>query len=232
MTDTATAPRGVRPPMSNSARSKATGWGITALIAVVVWIAAGAMLPSGLPFGEGVQGIIYGALNAMTAMGLILIYRSARIINFAQAEIGGLCSSFSVIMVSGSHLSYYEAVPIGIAVALATGALVDLIFMRRLNNAPKLIVTVATIGIAQLLGAIEIALPSMYGTGGLSSVNKFHFPSNFHFHLGPVLFKSDAVVVMVVVPLVLLGLWWFLGRTDIGVAIRGAADSKDRAMLL
>ncbi len=189
-------------------------------------------MPGGLPFGIALQGIIFGALNAMTAMGLILIYRSTRIINFAQAEIGGLCASFSVIMVSGSHLTYFEAVPIGLVVGLATGALVDLIVIRRLSKAPRLIVTVATIGIAQLLGAAEIALPSIYGTGGMSSVSNFHFPSAASFHLGPVLFKSDTIVVMVVVPLVLVGLWWFLGRTDLGIAIRGSADSLDRATLL
>ena len=210
----------------------ASNWGIAAICVVVVWVMAGHFMPGGLPFGISLQGLVYGALNAMTAMGLILIYRSTRIINFAQAEIGGLCASFSVIMVSGSHLTYFEAVPIGLVVGLATGALVDLIFMRRLANAPRLIVTVATIGIAQLLGAIELALPSLYGNGGLSSVSNFHFPSAVSFHLGPVLFKSDEIVVMVVVPIMLVALWWFLGRTDVGIAIRGSADAKDRATLL
>ncbi len=207
-------------------------WAAVAVGAVVAWILAGAFMPAGLPFGIALQGLIYGGLDAMTAMGIVLVYRSARIINFAQAEIGGLCASFAVIMVAGSHLNYFVALGIGMVVALVTGAMVDLVFMRRLANAPRLIVTVATIGIAQLLGAVEIALPSLYGTGGVGSVNSFHFPAKLQFHLGMVLFNSDRILVMVVVPLVLLGLWWMLGRTDVGVAIRGSADSRERAMLL
>jgi ABC-type branched-subunit amino acid transport system ATPase component/ABC-type branched-subunit amino acid transport system permease subunit len=207
-------------------------WLVALGVFVAAWFVAGALLPGGLPFGVGVQGLIYGGLDAMTAMGLVLIFRSARVINFAQAEIGGLCASVAVMMVAGSHLNYFLGLLIGLVAAAASGALVDLLFIRRLANAPRLIVTVATIGIAQLLGSIEIALPNLYGNGGMSSVSRFKFPATLNFNLGPVAFHSDEVVVMVVVPLVLLGLWWFLGRTDVGIAIRGAADSRDRASLL
>lgn len=44
--------------------------------------------------------------------------------------------------------------------------------------------------------------------------------------------RGDRVWALAVVPAVLVGLWWFLGRSGTGIAIRGAADSAERALLL
>ena len=43
-------------------------------------------------------------------MGLVLLYRSSRIINFAQAEIGGLAAATAVVLVAGHGLPYFVAV--------------------------------------------------------------------------------------------------------------------------
>src|SRR5438132_1009356 len=134
-------------------RTPALRWSAGVVGVGVAWAIAGALLPSGLPFGIVLLGVVLGGLSALTAMGLVIVYRSARVINFAQAEIGGLAAAVAVVMVAGSHAPYFLALPVGLAVALATGALVDLGVIRRLFQAPRLIVTVATIGLAQVLGA-------------------------------------------------------------------------------
>src|SRR5438067_11496479 len=107
-----------------SARSRAAAVTLGVLLA---WTVAGALLPSGLPFGVVLLGLVLGGLYGLTAMGLVLIYRSSRIINFAQVEIGGLAATVAQVMVRGWHQSYFLAVPIAIAVAVATGALVGAI---------------------------------------------------------------------------------------------------------
>src|SRR4029077_16124663 len=125
---------------------------ITAAI-LIAWVILGALLPSGLPFGVILLGLVLGGLKALTAMGLVLIYRSSRIINFAQVEIGGLAAAVAQVMVRAWNQSYFLAVPLGLLVALGTGALLDRVVVRRLFNAPRLILTVATIGVLQILGA-------------------------------------------------------------------------------
>ena len=81
-----------------------------------------------------------------------------------------------------------------------------------------------------MLGGAELGLPSLFKH--LDPLTRFHGPIKLTFGLGPVLFHGDDVIALVVVPLVLLGLGWFLYRSDIGVAIRAAADSGERALLL
>ena len=204
----------------------ATGIGIAALLCG----AGAAVLPRGLPVGVILYGLVLGALSSLTAMGLVIVYRSARIINFAQAEIGGLAASVAVIVVVGEHQSYYLAVPAGLVTAVLTGALVDFFVIRRLFNTPRLIVTVATIGLAQILGAVELALPSMVGKVG--PLTAFTSPFTFRQRIFPYLFTGDDVVAVGAVAVTICALGYFFGRSLLGVAIRGAADSGDRAELL
>jgi len=198
--------------------------------AIALCAVAAAVLPQGLPLGIVVYGLVLGGLSSLTAMGLVIVYRSARIINFAQAEIGGLAASVAVVMVIGWHLPYLLAVPVGMAFALGTGALVDLTVVRTLFRAPRLILTVATIGLAQVLGAAELFLPHI--VGHVRPLTSFSTPFSFRFHIAPMVFDGNDVVAMLVIPAVLAALAIFFNRTGYGIAIRGAADSNDRAVLL
>ena len=207
------------------ARALAVGSGF-----VVAAVVAARLLPKGLPLGVVLFGLVLGALSSLTAMGLVIVYRSARIINFAQAEIGGLAASVATILVVGNHEPYVVAVIAGIATAVITGALVDVLVIRRLFEAPRLIVTVATIGLAQVLGAAELALPNVIGHVG--PLTTFTTPFSFSRRIFPFVFTGDSLVAVLAVVAIVIGLGYFLGSSLLGVAIRGAADSPDRAELL
>ena len=203
-----------------------------ALVALVAGLAflVGQVLPNGAPLGIILLGLTLGGLTALGALGLVLVYRSSRIVNFAQAEIGGLAAAVAVIMVAGFQLPYFLAVGVGLLAAVGTGFLVDATVVRRFFTAPRLILTVATIGVAQILAATEIILPTRFHH--LQPFSTFKTPFTVHFRVGPVLFNGDHVVAVVVAVLCAVGLTWFFRRSDTGVAIRAAADSNERALLL
>ena len=202
-------------------------WG---LAAATTWLVARALLPSGVPLGVVLWGSVLGSLSALTAMGLVLVYRSSRIINFAQADIGGLAAAIAVVMVTGWHVSYFVALPIGLATAMATGWVIDVVVVRRFFNAPRLILTVATIGVAQVLGGLEVGLPSLFAH--LQPLSTFKTPFHFHFDLFPFIFTGDHVLALVVVAAALIALAWFFRRSDTGIGVRASADSAERALLL
>jgi ABC-type branched-subunit amino acid transport system ATPase component/ABC-type branched-subunit amino acid transport system permease subunit len=200
------------------------------LLLVPAFFVAGALLPNGLPLGVVLLGVVLGSLQALTALGLVLLYRSSRIINLAQAEIGGLAAATAVILVAGNRIPYLLALPIGLGVAALTGVLIDATVIRRLFHAPRLIVMVATIGLAEVLGAAEIFLPHIWGH--LRPFTTFHAPISVSLRVGPLVFDADHFVAVGVTAVAVALLWWFLVRSDLGVAVRGAADSQDRAALL
>ncbi len=214
--------------MIRARRSKITSNVAIAAAFVALYVVVDALHPLGL--GVLLKGVVVGGLSSLVAMGLVLVYRSARIINFSQQVIGGLAATVSVLMISGEGLSYWIAVPIGLAVAVATGFVIDSVVIQRFVKAPRLILTVATIGVYQLLGAAELGLPNLFPLGKGST--NLTTPFTFHFFLSPFIFTGDDVVAIVVVPIALLGLYWFFVKTDYGVAIRGASDSNERAVLL
>jgi ABC-type branched-subunit amino acid transport system ATPase component/ABC-type branched-subunit amino acid transport system permease subunit len=203
---------------------------LIALGVLVVFAVLRYALPQGMPVGVVVQGLVLGSLNALTALGLVLIYRASRVVNFAQAEIGGLAASVAVVLVAGEGWSYWLALPAGLVVAMLTGLLMDLTVVRRFANAPRLIFTVATIGAAQVLGAFELGLPSI--SPSLGPLSTFRTPFEVSFRIGPLVFNGNHVMALVAVPLVLLGLVTFLSKSDTGIAVRAAADSQERALLL
>ena len=191
---------------SRSGRVFATP-GVTLLGAIAAFFVASAAFPKGLPFGIVLLGLVIGGLNSLTAMGIVLIYRASRVLSFAQADIGGLAAGVAVVLVTGKGFPYFVALPIGLAVAVGSGALIDATVVRRLFNAPRLIVTVATIGVAQLFGAGEVVLPTFFTK--LKPFTTFTTPFNVHFQVGPILFNGNDIMAIAVVPVALVLLWWF-----------------------
>lgn len=198
--------------------------------AVVAYALAGVLLPKGLPLGVALLGVVLGALHGLTAMGIVLVYRSTRIINFAQAEIGGLAAALAVLLVTGKGVAYFVAVPIGLTAALMVGAAVDATVVRRVAKAPKLIGTVAMVGVAQILGAGQLVLPHLF-TDDLAPFTVYKTPFDFSTRIGPILFRGDHLLAVVASVLVVVAISWFLGRTRIGTGIRAAAEAPERALL-
>jgi len=105
--------------------------------------------------------------------------------------------------------------------------------IRRFAKAPRMILTVATIGVAQILLIFEI-LPNLINKTATQQRNALQFRSPFtgHFTFGDVRFGTDHMIVLVVAPLILVALALFFTRTRYGVAARAAAENEERARLL
>jgi branched-chain amino acid transport system permease protein len=175
-------------------------------------------------------GAVLGSLSALVAMGIVLIYRANRFINFAQGDLGGVAAVLGVSLLATKHWPFLGALPAGIGAALVLGAAVEFLFIRRFAKAPRLILTVASIGIAQLLQGLQLALPSAFGLDFAPQ----DFPTPFDFRLDwhPVVFRGNHLLAIIVVVGVAVGLGAFFRFTRVGIAVRGAAESSDRAWML
>lgn len=171
-------------------------------------------------------GVVLGSLLAMVAMGLVLVYRANRIVNFAQGALGAAAATLAASI----GWPFIPAVILGLIAALGLGAVVEIAFIRRFANAPRLVLTVATLGIAQLLDALGLLVPRFFDIDDIPDPPQP--PFNFTFEWDPIVFQSGHLLIVVVVPLIALGLSVFLRRSRFGIAMRAAAESTDRAALL
>ncbi|MEA3056928.1 MAG: branched-chain amino acid transport system permease protein livM, partial [Actinomycetota bacterium] len=159
-----------------------------------------------------------------------LIYRSSRIINFAQGDLGGVPASFGVLLMLGPGVPFVLALPVALVAAIVLGAFVEFALLRRFFKAPRLILTVVTIGLSQLLAGLTAVMPNIFDlkTAGVS----YKPPIALSFSVGPTRFDGNEVIAMIAVPIVIGALTWFLRSTSYGIAIRASAESSDRAALL
>jgi branched-chain amino acid transport system permease protein len=208
------------------------GWVRGAVIALLLypfWMFLNGTLKHGAPPEIILNGVISGSLYALVAIGIVLIYRANKVINFAQAEFGSVAAVLAIEFVKQWHWNYFLAIGAGLVIALVVGGFVEVAIIRRFRNAPRLILAVATIGLAQVLNGIAILIGIEWS--GMSS-GGFNTPFGWHFKLGAKVFYGDHILVLIVVPIVLALLASFLRFTDYGVAIRAAAENGDRANLL
>ncbi len=182
------------------------------------------------PMGIYVQGAVVGGLTALISFGIALIYRANRIANFAQGDLGAVSAILAVLLIVGPRWPYPLAVLTGLAVAVVLGAVVELAIIRRFFKAPRLLLTVATLILSPLLATIGTIQPAFFDL----TVPPQNFPSpfNFSFEIKPVTFRGNDVIAMVAIPLVILALAAMFRYTNVGIAIRGSAESAERAFLL
>lgn len=206
------------------------------VVAVVVaysllyWV-PGSPLPDKVPWGVVTQGIIFGTSYALLAMGLILIYRTTRIVNFAYGAMGAMPGSIAVALFVSKGWNYYLAIVFGLIIGTVGGALVDLLVIRRFARSSRLVLTVASIGLAQVLGAIGLITAVVLSVGGGIGAN-FETPLSGSWSVRPYLVRGDHLLMLAVAPATLAGLGWFLYSTDAGRAVRAGAENEDRALLL
>jgi ABC-type branched-subunit amino acid transport system ATPase component/ABC-type branched-subunit amino acid transport system permease subunit len=170
-------------------------------------------------------GVFTGLSYGLLAVGLVLVYRSSRFINFAHSAIGLFAAALFAQATNVYGIPYWIAFPGGIAAGALIAAFTEKSIVRRLVGAPKVLSMVATLGLGQALifFALSISGDSLQGTT---------FPKPPGFPEGDVgaLFVNQAYTATAILsPLLLIGLVLFLQRSSYGVAIRGAASNPDAA---
>jgi len=183
-----------------------------------------------VPAGVALRGVLIGLLTAMISVGMALVYRANRILNFAQADLGYIPASLSVMITIATGLPWLVAFGAGLAAAAVLGAACELLIIRRFFRAPRLILTVATLGLTQLLAFGGLLLPRLFDEKVRSQ--RIDPPFDLTFHVDPLVFTANDVFVLVGAPIAILAVGLFLQRTAVGVAIRASADRAERASLL
>jgi len=173
-----------------------------------------------------VIGLITGAAYGAIALGLVLIYKSSGVFNFAQGE-------FATVGVFGLWLLHTNGVPYlfamlgGLVASILMGLVTERAVIRPLFDASRVTLLVATAGVALLAIGVEIwfgeatlrnAAPALPRLGRVSV-------------LGIQISDQQLLLLAVLIGLAaLLGV--FFTRTNLGLAILGASQEPTAAELV
>ena len=172
-------------------------------------------------------GTIIGLTYGLLAVGIVLIYRTNRIINFAHGHIGAFGSAFFGVAAVKWHIPYWVAFPIALIVVAATGAAAETGVVRRLRTAPRLMSMVATLGVGQFLVIFAAIINSTASAGALYPQPSW-LPA---FNVGALRVTQAYSGMLILSPLFVVAIALFLKRSRFGLAIRAAAANPEAARM-
>jgi ABC-type branched-subunit amino acid transport system ATPase component/ABC-type branched-subunit amino acid transport system permease subunit len=170
-----------------------------------------------------ITGLTYGLLSA----GIVLVYRTNRVINFAHGEMGAFGAALFGLLSDRAGVPYYLNLPIALLAGAGIAALAEVAVIRRLRKAPKLMSVVATLGVAQLLTVLALVVNGQAGAGLI-----FPEPPGLPvFEVGALRVTPSYTGILFFAPLVVVALAIFLRRSRFGLALRASAANAEAARM-
>ncbi|MGO9027677.1 MAG: ABC transporter permease [Acidimicrobiales bacterium] len=200
-------------------------WITPVVLLVVVQVALFPMPPA-----VWAEGAVLGLLGALMAVGLALVYRLNKVVNFAQGDLGSAPAVLAYGLIALSGVNYFLALLTGLASVVVLTLVVEMLIIRRFVRAPRLVLTVATIGLSQALIVGSLLVPRIWSASITNAT--IGFPWHAHLSISPVVISADYLVALVVAPLALGAVALWSTRTDLGIATRAVGDRRDRAAML
>jgi ABC-type branched-subunit amino acid transport system ATPase component/ABC-type branched-subunit amino acid transport system permease subunit len=180
-----------------------------------------------VPAAVVVLGAITGMTYGILAVGLVLVYRSSRIINFAHGEIGALGASLLGLLVVRAGVPYWLAFLAALLLSAIAGGASEMIVVRRLRSAPPIMTIVATLGLAEFLLSFSLLI-----NGQVAAGTSFPEPSFLPtFNVGALTVTPAYSGMLILTPILVVALTIFLRKSRFGLAIRAASDDRDAARL-
>lgn len=166
-----------------------------------------------------VIGLFQGAVYGLLAVGIVLVYKGARVFNFAQGEFGTVAAFVAWALFTNMGLPYGLAVLAALVSAVLMGLTMERLVIRPLFNASRVTVLVATVGVALLTIGLTILLGKTEGR-----VLEPAIQGDALNILGAGIEIQQLLVVGILAVLAVL-LAYFFSRTNLGLAV--LATSQD-----
>lgn len=162
---------------------------------------------------------------AMFALGIVTIHRASRVLNLAHGAMAMLPAYVTYALArAGAPIAL--AFIGGVAFGAALGAAVERLVLRRLRGASE---TTQTVGTVAVLGLLIALAARIWGTAPLRAPGVF---PDHTFRIGRSVLQGGEIGLFCVALIVTAACLFLFGRTDLGLAMRGAAENPRAAALM
>ena len=178
-------------------------------------------------FGQQVvSGLSAGCLYALAALGLVLIYRTMDIVNFAHGEMAMVSTFMAHTFLVRLGFSYILAALGALIFAFIFGMAVERIFLRPIQGGPLISLMIMTLGLFMVLNG---------AAGWVWGFDPVSFPravSGRPIWIGDLIITRDSILVLAVTIAMALALYLVLRFTMAGIAIRATSQNSRAARLM
>lgn len=184
-------------------------------------------------------GILNGGIIALIALGIVLIFKSSEVFNFAQGQLVML-GAYVTWWFAGANengngifnLPLWVAVILALIVMAGIGLLIERLALRPMTGQPLLSIVLMTLGMAAFLDGLAAVVfdiapksnfPAPYSP---SDVITIPFPGAFN---DAIILKQTLVAAFIVAMLATIGFMLFFRLTRTGLAMRATAEDHELA---
>jgi len=178
-------------------------------------------------FNITLSGLVEGMIYAAFALALVLIWRSTRIVNFAQGSMAAATTFVALALIDAGQ-SYWVAFVVALISGFVLGAIVERVIIRPVEGGPELNAVIVALG---LFVALQALIAVIFG----SSFQSFPTPFGVRgFAIGDTTIAITPTSLYIIGSvLIVMALLVALFRfTRIGLAMRASAFSQEVSRLL
>lgn len=182
-----------------------------------------------------ISGLSTGAAYGLFGLGLVLLYKSNRIFNFAQGEFATVAAIVAFVLDRGvgwlPKLPYFLAIGIGVLTSVLVAMLTERLVIRPLFHRPRVVLVVATVGVALFLIGIEGLLPYPQTASMRTISDALNVQSYLTQIDGVVVLDQDVAKLIVLAALAVLA-FLFFRYTHTGTAILAVSQDVTAARVV
>jgi len=191
---------------------------------------------------QTVTGILNGGVIALIALGVVLIYKSSEVFNFAQGHMVML-GAFIVWWFAGAdergtelfNLPLWASILAAFVVAILIGLLIERLALRPMTGQPLLSIILMTLGLSQFMQGLAVLIFGVVAKGNFpvpfasSDVIMVPFAGAFN---DTIILKKTLITAFVVALAAAGSLILYYQLTKSGLAMRATSENHDGARSL
>ena len=183
-----------------------------------------------------VTGLLSGGPIALIALGLVLIFKSSEIFNFAHGQmlLIGTLLTWWFSAEEGLGLPVGMAIVLALAASVLLGLLIERLALRPMTGQPLLSIILMTLALSQVLQGLSILVfgtsqrnfPSLFS---VTDPYRIVLPIDYNGNPIQIILRQNLVWSFVVAMVCVVVLWAFFQYTRTGLAMRATAEDHETA---
>ncbi len=179
-----------------------------------------------------INGVAWGSIYALIALGYTMVYGIIRLINFAHGDvymIGAMSGYFLArwLSLQNGPASFFIILPLSMLVCALLGFVIEKLAYKPVRHAPR---------ITALITAIGVSLFLEYGGQLLFGADPKFFPTliptNPFINLGGVFVSNIQFLIIITSLVLMIILHWIVMRTKMGLCMRAVSFSHTASALV
>lgn len=183
-----------------------------------------------------ITGILNGGPIALMALGLVLIFKSSEVFNFAYGNqlVIGTMATWWFWSEDGMGLPLWLAVLCALVVSVILGLLIERFTLRPMTGQPLLSIVLMTLALSQILqgftilifGTVQRNFPVIFE---VTNPYQIILPFTYQGNALPLILRQNLVWSFLIAMMCVIILWLFFQYTDTGLAMRATAENHETA---